>query len=441
MVNSVHIFMNFCKRLHIGIFVILGFFFLNAPFVVYGGVVDSLREEINARTKEVKKLEEEIKEYKNEINRVGGQAKTLNSAIRTLKVTDKKLSTDIQITEKKITRTALTIDALRIEISDKVVGVKRNITVLAQAIRDLHELESRSLVEIILSNNSFSGFWKNVESLEQFQDRIRDKVGVLRNLKEEFELKKTLSENEKKSFLGYKKRLAAQKIIVKGNKSEKERLLRDTRNKESNYKKILKERLAQKKALEQEINKFEARIRVEIDPENLPPTGTGILSWPLKVMSITQYFGNTPFASKNPQVYNGSGHNGVDLRASVGTPVHASTNGTVVDTGDTDKQCYKVSYGKWVLIRHYNGLSTLYAHLSQISVTPGQSMATGDVLGYSGNSGYTTGPHLHFTAFVSKAVRVTSEYKSKVCGTYLKLPLSSKNGYLNPLSYLVNINK
>ena len=99
---------------------------------------------------------------------------------------------------------------------------------------------------------------------------------------------------------------------------------------------------------------FESLIRVEIDPNSLPKAGSGVLSWPLDSVKLTQYFGNTPFASKNPQVYNGGGHNGIDLRASVGTPVKSAGFGTVVDSGDTDASCDGVSW-QMVLIKHNNG--------------------------------------------------------------------------------------
>jgi len=204
---------------------------------------------------------------------------------------------------------------------------------------------------------------------------------------------------------------------------------------------MLSDRLAQKEALEREIAEFEERLRVEIDPDSLPETGTGILAWPFDNGYVTQYFGNTPYSSANPQVYSGIGHNGIDLRASIGTPIKAGQNGVVLDIGNTDTQCYKVSYGKWILVRHFNGLSTLYAHLSLVTVNPGDEVRRGDVLGYSGNSGYSTGPHLHFGVYATKAVSISesegpNKYISRVCGTYLKLPLSARNGYLNPLSYL-----
>ena len=92
----------------------------------------------------------------------------------------------------------------------------------------------------------------------------------------------------------------------------------------------------------------------------------------------------------------GGGSALISFGASIGTPIKAALSGTVLGTGNTDsiKGCY--SFGKWVMVKHNNGLNTMYAHLSQISVSSGQSVSTGQVLGYSGETGYATGPHLHF---------------------------------------------
>ena len=122
----------------------------------------------------------------------------------------------------------------------------------------------------------------------------------------------------------------------------------------------------------------------------------------------------------------------------MGTPIYSALAGTVVGTGNTDTACNGVSYGKWVLIKHANGLTTLYGHLSVISVSAGDKLTTHQKIGLSGNTGYSTGPHLHFTVYASDSVHISgpTEYKSKVCGTYLIMPLAPKAGYLNPLSYL-----
>ena len=190
--------------------------------------------------------------------------------------------------------------------------------------------------------------------------------------------------------------------------------------------------------MEAEMLDVESRLKVIVDSTKLPKYGKGVLKYPVAMPNITQYFGNTPFASQNPQVYNGAGHNGIDFGVKSGTPLLAAAAGTVLGTGNTDTACSGVSYGKWVLIKHGNGLTTLYAHLSVIQVSQGQTVASGEKIGLSGNTGYSTGPHLHFTVLASDAVHISgpTEYKSKVCGTYMILPLSPRNGYLNPLSYL-----
>ena len=83
-------------------------------------------------------------------------------------------------------------------------------------------------------------------------------------------------------------------------------------------------------------------------------------------------------------------HRGVDIRLNVGTPVHCAFAGVV------RVACPMGAYGNLVVVRHYNGLETAYAHLSKISVKPRQVVQAGDVIGLGGSTGRSTGPHLHF---------------------------------------------
>ena len=83
-------------------------------------------------------------------------------------------------------------------------------------------------------------------------------------------------------------------------------------------------------------------------------------------------------------------HAGIDIVVNLGTPVKAAADGKVADLG------YNASYGNYIILSHPDGSQTLYGHLSAFSVTRGQSVTLGKVIGKSGNSGYSTGPHLHF---------------------------------------------
>lgn len=394
--------------------------------------------EIDKRNAEIAKLESEIKQFQGQIEITAKEAATLKSLIKQLDLTRAKLATSIKLTEKKISGTNTTLNKLSQQIEDKNIKVKNNREIIAKNIRTVSEAEGESTIEILLSESSFSDVWIALDQTAQFERAVKDHIDELREVKQSLVKDKTAAENVKKTLVNLKSDLGDQKNLVDQNKNEKAKVLKETNSKESEYKKLLAERLEKKEQLEAEILDFESKIKLDVDISKLPSVGKGILSWPVSSVRITQYFGKTPFATKNPQVYNGMGHNGIDFGVPIGTPIKSSAAGVVYGTGNTDTACYGVSYGKWVLVRHENGLATLYAHLSLIKVSTGDSVQSGDIVGYSGNTGYSTGPHLHFTVYAADAVHISgpAEYKSRVCGTYLRMPVAPKAGYLNPLSYL-----
>lgn len=127
-----------------------------------------------------------------------------------------------------------------------------------------------------------------------------------------------------------------------------------------------------------------------IQPENVP-VSTGPLQWPLpEAFPITSGFGERidPISGEH------SFHTGTDIAAPEGTPILAAANGTVTIANATDP--WGGGYGYYVKIDHGNNLETLYAHCSAICVTPGQTVRQGEVIGYVGSTGESTGSHLHF---------------------------------------------
>ncbi len=87
------------------------------------------------------------------------------------------------------------------------------------------------------------------------------------------------------------------------------------------------------------------------------------------------------------------GHNGVDLASSIGTPVYAAAGGTVIAARMGG---YNGGYGNMIIISHANGIQTVYAHLNAIYISQGQTVTQGQTIGELGNTGKSTGPHLHF---------------------------------------------
>lgn len=402
---------------------------------VFASNIDELKAKIEERNSQIAEIQKEINRYQEELNKNTKEAATLKEQIRILEVRKKKFISDITLTQKQVESAEFDIERLGMEIQYKEESIADKFGTIGEIIRGMNDMESTSLVELILSHNDFSDFFSDIEKMESLQKEIQINLDELKLLKNKLESEKTEKESQKDNLQKLQSKLVDQKQLVEINKSKTNTLLTETKNKESVYKKLLADQLVKQRALEEEIRDFEAQIRIAIDPKSLPPAGSGVLKWPLDSVTITQYFGNTPFATQNPQVYPNGGHNGVDFRAGVGTPIKSSLEGIVRAVGDTDINCKGVSYGKWVLIDHANNLSTLYAHLSIIKVSAGQRVDTGQIIGYSGDTGYCTGPHLHFGVFASKGVEI-GQIKSKICGTMMRLPVASYNSYLNPLSYL-----
>ena len=99
----------------------------------------------------------------------------------------------------------------------------------------------------------------------------------------------------------------------------------------------------------------------------------------------------------NPFVNARTFHNGIDMATAMGTPIYAALEGTVSATG------YDVTYGNYVIITHHSGYQTLYGHMSKILASKGKRVTTATKIGLVGNTGQSTGPHVHFTVYKNRA--------------------------------------
>lgn len=421
---------NYFTTLTILTAIIIGASFASAD------TIDELKKQAATRSITIEQLEKEIKAYQTEISKTQTQAKSLTNEIKNLDLTTKKISTDISLTQNKIVNTSSKINELVESITDKAERIRQSQASIAEALRALKNSESDNLFEMFTSGFNLSQIAEHQNSLAMVQDGLQNKIAELRGLKTSLEVTKSSTETEKSKLTNLKGELSDKKLVYDSTKKEKGTLLTTTKSKESNYQKLLADRLKKKQEVEAELQNLEQQIKIKLDPSLLPKTGTTPLSWPIDKVIITQYFGNTAFAATHTAIYNGAGHNGIDMGTPTGTAIKAPAAGKVIGAGNTDVTCVGASYGKWILLQHPNGLSTLYAHLSLIKVLEGSTVGAGEIIGYTGNTGYSTGPHLHFTVYASQGVSVGS-LKSKVagCGTY-RLPISALNSYLNPMTYL-----
>ncbi|MGH9049357.1 MAG: murein hydrolase activator EnvC family protein [Acidimicrobiia bacterium] len=119
-------------------------------------------------------------------------------------------------------------------------------------------------------------------------------------------------------------------------------------------------------------------------------TGNGRFKWPCSGGVVSGFGNRTHPISGTSRM-----HSGVDINCANGAPISAAGDGVVVEAGS------RGGYGNAVVIDHGDGLATLYAHQSSIAASSGQQVKTGDVIGYVGSTGYSTGPHLHWEVWVN----------------------------------------
>lgn len=406
-----------------------------------GEDVTRLSAEIEQKRAQIDALNKEIAEHRNALNSASGRANNLQSTIKTLEATKAKLETDIEKTETEISKADLTIKKLNLEIIEKEYLLERNMEGLAESIRRVNTLEKTSTIERLLGYDTLSDFWNDLETTERVQKQLDTKVDMLARTSQELKLTVDAQRIEKENLAEQKKQLAGQTEVVKYTQQEKAVLLQQTKNEEATYQQLLNQKLAEKKAFESELFDIESKLTYLIDPNGYQKAGQGILSWPVSNFRLTQRYGNTGFAKSNPQFYSTGFHNGVDLAVPLGTEVKAAADGVIKGFGNTDLYPGCRSWGGWVLVEHENGLSTMHAHLSSVITSVGQKVKRGQVIAYSGSTGISTGPHLHFTLYISQAVRIRN-YREVAprptgCGAYdAYIPMGSLDSYLDPLEYL-----
>jgi murein DD-endopeptidase MepM/ murein hydrolase activator NlpD len=410
---------------------VFSFFYIANTNLVIAVSVDEINQKIEDKKKIIDQLNRDIKQKQEEINKVSNEAKTLQGNIQVLDLSKKNIETNIVQTQTKIQKASLTIDKLSIEIQELSRQEKNSREAIGGSIKSIYEQKNESILENFLSNRSIAQSMNKIFDQNKLTESLHQHVEAIIAIREDLKEKYQGVFTQKQELLGLEKNLSGQKKAVEATKQEKAKILQQTKNTEAEYQRILNQKIAQREAFEKELFEFESQLKIALDPKSFASSKPGILSWPLDSVRITQLFGRTADAKR---LYVSGTHNGIDFAASDGTPIKSALNGVVEATGNTDVgACY--SYGKWILLKHDNGISTLYAHLSSINISKGESVSTGEIIGYSGRTGYVTGPHLHFTVYATQGMRV-EQYVNSINCKNVTIPIADPKAYLDPMQYL-----
>lgn len=390
--------------------------------------MDQIRAQIDNHNKQIQALEAEIAGYQRQLTNLGSQKQTLQTSISSLDTQRAKLTAQIRSTQAKIDAQNLILEDLRHQINQSAATLSLEQQVLAETIRKMAMADDTTLVEQLFSSGSLSDAWTAADQIVAFKSAVRTHSINVAAIKQELEGQEVKVSESKRALSSLSSELSGQKGSLDATRAAKNQLLNQTKAEEAEYQKLIAQKRAEAASFQSALFQLSSMLK-QADTSTVPPAGPGVLRWPLDSIRVTQEFGRT---SDSGRLYASGTHDGMDFAAAVGTPVRAALTGTVQEINHGAVQ--NCQYGKWVIIRHGNGLSTLYAHLSSIDVQKGATVTSGQIIGSSGMTGYATGPHLHFTVYNSSAL----SFKQYTCrsGPTVTIPIAPPNGYLNPRAYL-----
>lgn len=265
---------------------------------------------------------------------------------------------------------------------------------LERRVRELYMTDSPDALSFVLGTSSFTDILDNLELLGRIgrqDERIAAKVKSSRDAVADARRRTRIARAEAARVeAAAASATAEQRSVVSRLVTSRDALIAARRDKSAALASIEEDResvLEEIHALEQQSAALAAQIRQAQQPSSSaipPPIGTGQLAWPVSG-PVTSGFG--------PRW--GRMHEGIDIAVPTGTPVRAAASGTVIYAG------WMGGYGNLVVIDHGGGLSTAYAHNSAFASSVGQSVAKGQVVAYSGSTGNSSGPHVHFEVRVN----------------------------------------
>jgi len=272
--------------------------------------------------------------------------------------------------------------------------LKRSLEVLKERLVSIYQSGGTDMAELILTSNDYGDLIQRSEYLEHIQDHDAVIVDRVRGLRDEQQaivvrLKKAKDtiESSRNEIASEEQNLATARGAVESQQGE----LKTVRAERAAAVDTIDSRVGELEDIESDLQaKIQEQIAAASGLTTLPagplssPSAAGLI-WPVSG-TITSGFGSRYSPGGIGTTY----HEGIDLGVPEGTPIRAAASGTVILAS------YNGGYGNYTCIDHGSGLSTCYAHQSQFGVTSGQSVDQGQVIGYSGNTGSSTGPHLHF---------------------------------------------
>ena len=390
------------KKIPIIILLLIAIFALGGSSLVFGqsGSVD---EEINALNNKIQNQKKQMDELANkqkvyqEIIQKKQQDKA--NLVNQLSILDNRLAKaqlDIESTNLNIDKTNLEIQKIELDVENVNAEIETEKQHMSSLLRLMYKQDQVSAMEMLLLNDSLAEFLNQAKYLENTNSKIKESLDLLKDKKDQLDQSKISLDSKNKELALLKDDLQKKKDDLSYEQDSKGIILEETKSSEAEYQSLLARAKKEQMQAEAEVASIEKLIRQKMAAKDKAKleSGSSEIAWPVTKNTITTSFHDPDYPYRKII----GEHPAIDIRAAQGSTLRAAADGYVarVKFDGTTNYAY-------IMIIHNDGLSTVYGHVSAVSVTAEQYVKQGEVIGRTGGyprsigaGAFTTGAHLHF---------------------------------------------
>ena len=354
---------------------------LSPALAVTQADIDKLKNNASDLSQQKKELQSKISALSDDIANNMKKKELLDSEISVL-------SSEISNVESQISTYAELITQTEAELLDAQEREAAQYELFCKRVRAMEERGTISYWSVLFKADSFTDLLSRLDFINEIMDSDQKVIQDLQDLLAEIEEKKESLETQKAESEAAKAELVSKKSELNKQREAANALVAQLRASKSEYQEDMDDLSAEAEAVQAQILKLSKELAAQQAAQGKPSNAAlGGYIWPVSSRRITSTFGGRA----SPGGIGSTNHKGIDI-GGVGytTEIHAAKAGTVIVSQ------YSRSYGNYVVVSHGSGNTTLYAHMSSRKVSVGQYVNQGDVLGITGSTGNSTGPHLHF---------------------------------------------
>ena len=348
--------------------------------------IDALKGDASALASQRKEIQNQLKAVQADKNAAIAKKKLIEQQIDLIQQEINNIDQQIAMYDQLITEKSE-------ELAQAEADEKAQFDLFCRRMRDMEEQGEVSYWSILFSSSSFSDLLDNymmIEEIIQYDNKV---ISDLEALQTRVSADKAALEEAQAEQEAARQQQQAAKDELKAREDEVDALIKEISAQEDQLEAMEKELGQAAKNLDAQIKKAEEEYAAQI--ANVP-SESGFL-WPLagNINTLSSYYGSRtdPFTGKP------GNHTGIDVPAARGTPIYAAKSGVVTTSVLGSGGSW--AYGNHVVVSHSDGTSTLYAHMNSRAVSKGQTVKQGDIVGYVGTTGRSTGNHLHYEVRVN----------------------------------------